>query len=36
MVAFYFLVANLVGLGLGPTLIAMVTDVDFHNDAALR
>ncbi len=36
MVALYFLVANLVGLGLGPTLIALVTDLGFHNDADLR
>ena len=36
MVALYFLVANLVGLGLGPTAIAMVTDLGFHDDAALR
>ncbi len=36
MVALYFLVANLVGLGLGPTLIALVTDLGFHSDADLR
>jgi len=36
MVALYFLVANLVGLGLGPTAIALVTDVGFGDDAALR
>lgn len=36
MVALYFLVANLVGLGLGPTAIALVTDLGFHDDAALR
>jgi MFS family permease len=36
MVALYFLVANLVGLGLGPTAIALVTDLVFHDDAALR
>jgi len=35
-VALYFLVANLVGLGLGPTAIALVTDEVFGNDAALR
>jgi len=36
MVAFYFLVANLVGLGCGPTAMALVTDLVFHDDAALR
>lgn len=36
MVALYFLVANLVGLGLGPTAIALVTDLVFGEDAALR
>jgi MFS family permease len=36
LVALYFLVANLVGLGLGPTAIALVTDRVFHDDAALR
>jgi len=36
MVALYFLVANLVGLGLGPTAIALVTDLVFREDAALR
>ncbi|MBL8771583.1 MAG: MFS transporter [Phenylobacterium sp.] len=35
-VALYFLVANLVGLGLGPTAMAMVTDFVFRDDAALR
>jgi MFS family permease len=35
-VALYFLVANLVGLGLGPTAIALVTDLVFHDDGALR
>jgi hypothetical protein len=35
-VALYFLVANLVGLGLGPTAIALVTDAVFGDDAALR
>jgi MFS family permease len=34
--ALYFFVANLVGLGLGPTIIALVTDLGFGNDAALR
>lgn len=36
MVALYFLVANLIGLGLGPTAIALVTETVFHDDAALR
>lgn len=36
MVALYFLVANLVGLGLGPTAIALVTERVFGDDAALR
>ena len=34
--ALYFFVANLIGLGLGPTVIALVTDFGFGNDAALR
>jgi len=29
-------VANLVGLGLGPTAVALVTDKVFGDDAALR
>lgn len=36
LVALYFLVANLVGLGLGPTAIALVTHEVFANDASLR
>jgi len=36
MVALYFLVANLVGLGMGPTAMALVTDLAFGEDAALR
>lgn len=36
VVALYFLVANLVGLGLGPTAIALVTDQVFGEDSALR
>lgn len=36
LVALYFLVANLIGLGLGPTSIALATDHVFGNDAALR
>ena len=34
--ALYFFVVNLVGLGLGPTAIALVTDVGFGDDGALR
>lgn len=36
MTAIYFFFANLIGLGLGPTLIALVTDNVFGNDADLR
>lgn len=36
VVALYFLAANLIGLGLGPTAIALVTELVFHDDAALR
>lgn len=36
MVALYFLVANLIGLGMGPTAIALVTDVVFGRPEALR
>lgn len=34
--AVYFFVANLIGLGLGPTAIASVTDFIFADDSALR
>lgn len=34
-VALYFLGANLVGLGLGPTVVAATTDYVFRDDAAL-
>lgn len=33
--AVYFLVANLLGLGLGPTAVAVATDYLFRNDAAI-
>jgi MFS family permease len=33
--ASYFLVANLLGLGAGPTVVAMVTDYVFASDAAI-
>jgi MFS family permease len=35
-VALYFLVANLLGMGLGPTAIAALTDYVFKDDAALN
>lgn len=35
VVALYFLVANLIGLGLGPTAIAFVTEAVFRREAAL-
>lgn len=34
-VALFFLCSNLLGLGLGPTVVAMVTDFVFQNDAAI-
>jgi MFS family permease len=34
-VAVYLLVANLIGLGLGPTVVAACTDFVFHDDAAI-
>ncbi|MEA3003202.1 MAG: hypothetical protein QOH81_1990 [Sphingomonadales bacterium] len=34
-VALYLLIAGLVGIGLGPVLIALVTDLMFHNDAMI-
>ncbi|MFK7733245.1 MAG: MFS transporter [Pseudomonadales bacterium] len=33
--ALYFLVANLIGLGLGPTVVAAITDYVFADDAAI-
>ena len=35
-VALYFLVANLVGMGFGPTIVAAMTDFIFQDDAALN
>lgn len=35
-VALYFLMANLIGLGFGPTVVAAITDYVFKNDAALN
>jgi MFS family permease len=34
--AVYLFIVNLIGLGLGPTAIALVTDKVFHDDNALR
>jgi len=34
--ACFFFVLNLVGIGLGPTAIALVTDHVFHDDGALN
>jgi len=36
LVALYYLVANLIGLGLGPTAIALATEHVFGGDAGLR
>ena len=36
VVAVYFLVANLVGMGFGPTIIALATDYVFRDDGALN
>ena len=33
--ALYFLLANLIGIGLGPTVVAVMTDFVFANDAAI-
>jgi hypothetical protein len=35
VIAVYFLIAQVVALGIGPTLIALVTDFVFRDDAAL-
>ncbi|HJY88605.1 MAG TPA: MFS transporter [Candidatus Acidoferrales bacterium] len=34
--ALYLFVINLIGLGLGPTAVAMMTDFVFHNDRAIN
>jgi MFS family permease len=34
--AIYLFVVNLIGLGVGPTAVAMVTDYIFHDDYAVR
>lgn len=34
--ALYLLIVNLIGLGMGPTAVALVTDKVFHYDAAVR
>ena len=33
--ALYFLLANLIGIGLGPTVVALLTDFVFADDAAI-
>lgn len=35
-IALYSLIANLLGLGVGPTAVALVTDYGFGDDASLR
>ncbi|OGA99703.1 MAG: MFS transporter [Burkholderiales bacterium RIFCSPHIGHO2_12_FULL_69_20] len=35
-IAVYLLLAGLMGIGLGPTAVALVTDYVFHDDKALR
>ena len=34
--AFYLFVVNLIGIGMGPTAVAMVTDYVFRDDSAVR
>lgn len=34
-ISIYLLIAGLLGIGLGPTLVALVTERVFHDDAAL-
>lgn len=34
--AIYLFIVNLIGLGLGPTAVAMITDYVFHNDYAIH
>jgi hypothetical protein len=34
--AFYLFVINLIGLGAGPTAVALMTDFVFHNDNAIH
>jgi len=36
IMAFLFFVVNLLGWGLGPTVVALITDYVFHDDLALR
>lgn len=35
MVALYYLAVNLIGMGLGPTVVALITDYGFRDEAAL-
>jgi MFS family permease len=34
--AIYLFVVNLIGLGVGPTAVALLTDYVFHDDQAVR
>jgi len=34
--AVYLFVVNLIGLGVGPTAVALLTDYVFHDDQAVR
>ena len=34
--AIYLFIANVLGTGFGPTAIAMITDLVFHDEAQLR
>lgn len=36
IIATYLFIANLIAIGLGPTLFAIVTDLVFNNDSSLR
>jgi MFS family permease len=35
IVSLYFFVANIFGVGLGPTLVAMITDYVYHDEMAI-
>jgi MFS family permease len=35
-ISVYLLIAGLLGIGLGPTLVALVSDLIFHDDAKLH
>lgn len=36
VIALYFFTANMIGFGIGPTAVAMITDFGFADDGALR